>query len=104
VFPLITPSTLTVGVESRPGELPGVTKDRDEGVEGDDLDPPPPLQEYKRIKAQKTKGDFQLGRPRDKRLLSKRIADIFFFTLFLLESIKMFKLFNLSEHGQKKIQ
>jgi hypothetical protein len=40
VFPLTTPSTLIVGVGSRPGELTGVTKDKDDGAEGALLSPP----------------------------------------------------------------
>ena len=67
VFPLTTPPTLIVGVESRPGELPGVTKDKDDGAEGavvTTTPPPPtlespPLQEARIIKVQKTEGDFQ---------------------------------------------
>jgi hypothetical protein len=101
---MITPSTLTVGVESRPGELPGVTKDKEPGIEGEDLDPSPPLQAEKRIKAQKTNRDFQKDKLRGKRHLSKGMADISFFTLFLLENVKRFKLFNLIGRRRKKLK
>jgi hypothetical protein len=67
VFPFTTPPTLIVGVESRPGELPGVTKDKDDGAEGAvvTITPPPPplesppLQEARIMREQKTEGDFQ---------------------------------------------
>ena len=65
VFPLTTPPTLIVGVGSRPGELPGVTKDKDDGAEGavvTTTPPPlesPPLQEARSMRVQKTEGDFQ---------------------------------------------
>ena len=64
VFPLSTPPTLIVGVESRPGELPGMTKDKDDGAEGVVVTttPPlrgsPPLQEARSIKVQKAEGNF----------------------------------------------
>jgi hypothetical protein len=67
VSPLITPLTLIVGVKLRPDELSGSTKDNDDGavtVTFSSSEPPLPLQEERRIKAQINEGNFQ---PQERR-------------------------------------